>query len=113
MWLKRRTSMNSTTSTVPGAADPLEVVAGEVDEHEVLGALLGVGEQLLGEAHVVLGGLAPRPRAGDRMGDGPLARRPCTSASGLLPTIAYGEPSGAGKRNRYMYGLGLTARSTR
>ena len=43
-----------------GPADPLEVVAAEVDEHDVLGALLGVGEQLLGEAHVVLGGLAAR-----------------------------------------------------
>ena len=41
-----------------GAADPLEVVAPEVDEHDVLGALLGVGEQLLGEADVVLGRLA-------------------------------------------------------
>ena len=53
----------------PGVAYPLEVVAGEVDEHEVLGALLVVGEQLLGQPHVVLGGLAARPRPGDRMGD--------------------------------------------
>ena len=37
-------------------ADPLEVVAAEVDEHDVLGALLGVGEQVLGER-------AGRPRA--------------------------------------------------
>ena len=44
-----------------GAADPLQVVAAEVDEHDVLGALLGVGEQLLGEAR-------RRPRGSCRAG---------------------------------------------
>ncbi len=39
-----------------------EVVAPQVDEHHVLGALLLVGEQLLGDPAVVLGGVAPRGR---------------------------------------------------
>jgi len=43
-----------------------EVVAAEVDEHDVLGALLLVGEQLVGDARVVLDGRAARARAGDR-----------------------------------------------
>ena len=37
-----------------GDADLREVVAGEVDEHEVLGLLLRVGEQLVGELDVAL-----------------------------------------------------------
>ena len=61
-WLYRSTDMKSTTSTVPGCADPAEVVAAEVDEHQVLGALLGVGEQVGGERRVLLGRVAPRHR---------------------------------------------------
>ncbi len=52
MWLNRSTCMNSVTSTVPATQTFDEVVAGEVDEHEVLGLLLGVGEQLVGELDV-------------------------------------------------------------
>ena len=51
--------MKSTTSTLPGVADPAEVVAAEVDEHHVLGALLVVGEQFLGES-ASSSGVAPR-----------------------------------------------------
>ena len=47
-------------------ADAAEVVAAEVDEHDVLGALLLVGEQLLGDPLVVLERRAARARAGDR-----------------------------------------------
>ena len=49
-------------------AHPAEVVAPEVDEHDVLGALLLVGEQALGDPRVL--GLvgAARARAGDRAG---------------------------------------------
>ena len=47
-------------------ADAAEVVAGEVDEHEVLGALLGVGEELRLQAAV--GGLVGAAGAG--AGDG-------------------------------------------
>lgn len=46
-------------------ADPSQVVASEVDEHEVLGALLGVGDQLVGEGLVLLDGGAARPGARD------------------------------------------------
>ena len=44
-----------------------EVVAPEVDEHHVFGALLLVALQLLGEPHVLFLGAAARARAGDRM----------------------------------------------
>jgi hypothetical protein len=64
-----------------GAADPLEVVAAEVDEHDVLGALLGVGEQLVGEATSSSGVL---PRGRDPAIGWVIARSPVTrtSASG-------------------------------
>ncbi len=51
-------------------ADAAEVVAAEVDEHDVLGAFLLVALQLLAEAQVLLVRPAARPRAGDRMGLG-------------------------------------------
>ena len=55
-------------STVDRAvlADAAEVVAAEVDEHHVLGALLLVGEQLVGDPLVLLERRAARARAGDR-----------------------------------------------
>ena len=49
-------------------ADAADVVAPEIDEHHVLGALLLVALQLVGEAQILLLGAAARPRAGDRMG---------------------------------------------
>ena len=61
-WLYRSMVKKSTTLTVPGAADPAQVVAAEVDEHDVLAALLGVGEQVLGQPDVVLVGVSPRGR---------------------------------------------------
>ena len=51
-------------------ADPAQVVAGQVDEHHVLGPLLGVGEQLLGEPDVLLRRRPARPGAGGRVHDG-------------------------------------------
>jgi hypothetical protein len=42
-----------------------DVVAAEIDEHQVLGPLLGIGEQLGLERPVLLGGLSARPRPGD------------------------------------------------
>ncbi len=47
-------------------ADPPDVVAGEVDQHDVLGPLLGVGEELLGHGLVLQGIVA----AGTGPGDG-------------------------------------------
>ena len=71
-------------------ADPAEVVAGQVDEHHVLGALLRVGEQLLGERGVLLRRGAARPGAGDRVQRWPGRRSTLTSASGLEPTTSNG-----------------------
>ena len=73
---------NSATSTVPGRADPAQVVAAEVDEHHVLGALLRVGEQLRGERVVLLRGRAPRAGAGDRVQHRPPARSPSVRLRG-------------------------------
>ena len=53
--------MNRSTCTRAGHADAREVVAAEVDEHHVLGAVLLRREQRLGVA------LAGRDRAGDRV----------------------------------------------
>src|SRR5699024_7243452 len=53
-----------------GGAELLQIVAGEVDQHQVLGALLRVGEQLCAERLVLLRGGPAGPRTGDRMGGG-------------------------------------------
>ena len=66
------------------AHDPSHVVAGQVDEHDVLGQLLGVLAELAGQSPVVGVGRAPRAGAGDGPGDHPsveeldhgLGRRP-------------------------------------
>ena len=58
--------MNVGTRTRAVVADPAEVVAAEIDEHDVLGALLLVALQLVGEALIFFVGPAARPRAGNR-----------------------------------------------
>ena len=81
------------TVTVPGPGHAAQVVAPEVDEHHVLGALLRVALELLGEERVLAGVGAARAGAGDRVGREPVAldleqqlratrRRPRTPASG-------------------------------
>ena len=55
-------------------ADAAEVVAAEVDEHHVLGALLLVGEQLVADRAVLLERRAARAGAGDRARRGVAAR---------------------------------------
>src|SRR5918997_1429574 len=57
----------------PDLAHPPEVVAAEVNEHDVLGPLLLVGEQLFGEPRVLLWRPAPRAGARDRAGHHPSA----------------------------------------
>ena len=100
--------MKSTTSTRAGLADPAQVVAAQVDEHQVLGALLGVGEQLVGERLVLLRRGAAVPGAGDGVDHGP----PVLDLDQRLG--ARSRPtSNPSRRNRYMYGDGLVARSTR
>ena len=49
-----------------GSRDAAEVVAREIDEHDVLGVLLRIGEQFLLQSRVLRAVLAARPRAGDR-----------------------------------------------
>ena len=55
------------TVTVPGRDTPPEVVPAEVHEHHVLGALLRVALELLGEDRVLGGRGATGARAGDRV----------------------------------------------
>ena len=59
-------------STEPILGDAADVVAAQVDEHDVLGPLLGVGQQFVGEALVLFLGAAAAARAGQRA-DGDLA----------------------------------------
>ena len=76
--------ISSSTCSVPNSHDPPDVVAGEVDEHHVLGPLLRVLDQLGGQAPVVVLGAAAEAGAGDRAADDPsveqlhhrLGRRP-------------------------------------
>ena len=52
--------------------DAADIVAAEIEQHQMLGALLGIGEKLLGQGAVLGRRLAAPPRAGDRP-DGHLA----------------------------------------
>ena len=56
----------------PDLGDAADIVAAEVEQHQVLGAFLGIGEQLLLQRLVFLRGRAAPARAGDRA-DGDLA----------------------------------------
>jgi len=49
--------------------DPADVVAGEIDEHDVLGPLLRVLRELRGHAAIVLLGTTAAARARDRTAD--------------------------------------------
>ncbi len=51
---------------LPALRDPSEVVPAEVHEHDVLGALLRVGEELPLVGEVFVARRAPRPRPGER-----------------------------------------------
>ncbi len=57
---------------MPILRDAADVVAAQVDEHHVLGPLLGIGEQLFGQAAVFFFGRAAAARAGERA-DGDVA----------------------------------------
>ena len=48
------------------AADPAQVVAQEIDDHHVLGPVLGAGQQLRAQPRILLGRAPARPRALDR-----------------------------------------------
>ncbi len=87
--------------------DPADVVASQVHEHDVLGDLLGVLDELGGHAPVLLLGAAPPSGAGDRARV-TVPSSSVTRGSGEEPTRVT-----PGWRTKYMYGLGLTWRSTR
>ena len=88
--------------------DAADVVAAEVEQHQVLGALLGVGEQLVGERAVVLGRRAARPGAGDRA-DGDLAVAHPDQDLGARAD----DREAAEIEDRYRKGEGLMRRSAR
>ena len=100
--------MSSSTLTVPGARHAPEVVAAEVDEHDVLGALLLVGEQVGAQAAVLGGGRAARARAGERARE----HRVALDAHERLGARAH-ERHVAACARRTCTGDGFTARSTR
>ena len=56
----------SVTLTRADLGDAADIVAAEVEQHQMFGALLGVGEKLVGERPVLVRRRAARPRAGDR-----------------------------------------------
>ena len=95
---RRRTSASRAP---PGAAHPREIVASEVDEHHVLGAVLRRGEQTL---DVALAGMG-------RAGDGADARATVTAGDEALRRRADQREPFSSSRNRY--GDGLTRRSAR
>src|SRR5207249_5828359 len=57
----------------PGSGDAAQVVAAEVDEHDVLGALLRIGLELLGQERVLASVRATRAGSGDRVRGEPVA----------------------------------------
>ncbi len=64
----RSSAMKVGTRTLPYSTHAAQIVAAEIDEHDVLGALLLVPLQLVGQALIFLVGPAARPRSGDGMG---------------------------------------------
>ena len=77
----------------PRAADAAEVVAQHVDDHHVLGAVLGAREQLAGQRPVLVAVAAARPRALDRVAS--LTRPSASTArngSGEADSSARGRP---------------------
>ena len=76
------------TVTRPGASHTAEIVASEVDQHHVLGALLGVPLELLGEDRVLASVGAARARAGDRVRGQLVAIDLDAGAPGCAPTTS-------------------------
>jgi hypothetical protein len=50
-------------------ADSTDVIAREIDEHQVLGTLLLIGQHVFGQRRVVLNGFPARTRTRNRMHD--------------------------------------------
>lgn len=89
-----------------------QVVAGEIDEHQVFGALLRIGEQLVGEGEILLRTDAPRAGPCDRMHvDAGILHLDESFRRGPHYPVRFA--ARRDKESRYMYGLGLSVRSTR
>ena len=56
--------------------DAADIVAAEIEQHQMLGALLRIGEQFLFQRLVLVRRRAARPRAGDRADGDRRRRRP-------------------------------------
>ena len=107
-WLNRSMAKLSVTRTLPSLGDAADIVAAEVEQHQVFGALLRVGQQFAVPA-------AGLPRAWRRARRVPASGRMVTMSSrrrtrisGLLPTTAKPPKS---RKNRN--GAGLIRRSAR
>ena len=89
-------------------ADPSEIVPAEIDEHDVLGALLLVALQLLAKPQVLL--FARCRAAACRRSD---ASRPAVLRRGPASRETSRRSRAPPMRMKYMYGDGLTWRSAR
>ena len=65
-WLKRSMLHELGNPDAARDAHPPQVVAAQVDQHQVFGPLLLVGQQLVGQPRVLGLGPTARPRAGHR-----------------------------------------------
>ena len=100
--------MNVSTCTEPYSQTRPRSLRPEVDEHHVLGALLLVGQQLGGDARVLVRVGAARARAGDR------ARRDVRAGDGQQRLGRGARRSGSRRsRGSTCTGDGLTTRSPR
>ena len=104
--------MNSVTSTVPGTATFDTSFLARSTSIRCSARSFGSASSSSASA-ASASGVSPRGR---EPAIGCIVMWPAvtfTSASGLEPTIAYGSPEASDRLSRYMYGLGLSARSTR
>ena len=56
--------------------DAADIVAAEIEQHQMLGALLRIGEQFCFQRLVLMRRFAARPRAGERADGDDVAARP-------------------------------------
>ena len=111
----------------PEVGDAAEVVAAEVDEHDVFGDFFGIGAKVGLEGAVGSASSASRrrvPAMGRYSTLRPLTRTSKLGrgaddvaqglvAAGLFPMVRRRRSTELGKRRKYMYGEGLTMRRER
>src|SRR5258708_23387675 len=62
-----------------GLRDSADIIAPKIEQHQMLGALLGIDHQLFGKSGVFIGGLSPPARGGDSPGAHPSVSPPPTA----------------------------------